>query len=120
MTEVTALKSKNPLKRYVFFNFRIPKKSENTVNILSDILKLESGRPGGIKVKPPAPRKRKTVKQTKGTQTSQTSTNPAQFDAIARLEEEFEKSFEDLGISEKVKAKLSSSSVELQREFYYR
>ena len=81
-------------------------------------MRLESGRPGGVKVKPLATRKRKPVmKQTKGTQTS---TNPAKFDAIERLEEEFEKSSEDLGISDKVKAKLSFESEDLQKEFYYR
>ena len=106
----------------MIFHFRIPKKSENTENILSDILKLESGRPGQIKVKcpalapAPAPERKAVMKKTKGTQTKNTKT----FDAIARLEKEFEKSAEDLGISDQVKAKLTGSPMELQKEFYYR
>ena len=56
------------------------------------------------------------MKQTKGTQTKPTKT----FDAIARLEKEFKKSSEDLGISHQVKAKLMGSPMELQKEFYYR
>ena len=104
----------------MIFYFRIPKKSENTENILSDILKLESGRPGDIKVKcpalAPAPERKAVMKQTKGTQTKPTKT----FDAIARLEKEFKKSSEDLGISHQVKAKLMGSPMELQKEFYYR
>ena len=102
----------------MIFYFRIPKKSENTENILSDILKLESGRPGEKKVKcpAPAPERKAVIKKTKGTQTKNTKT----FDAIARLEKEFEKSAEDLGISDQVKAKLTGSPMELQKEFYYR
>ena len=104
----------------MIFYFRIPKKSEKTENILSDILKLESGRPGEIKIKcpalAPAPERKAVMKRTKGTQTKNTKT----FDAIARLEKEFEKSAEDLGISDQVKAKLTGSPMGLQKEFYYR
>ena len=64
----------------------------------------------------PAPERRAVMKQTKGTQTKNSKT----FNAIARLEKEFEKSAEDLGISDQVKAKLTGSPTELQKEFYYR
>ena len=60
----------------MIFYFRIPKKSENTENILSNILKLESGRPGEKKVKcpapAPAPERKAVMKKTKGTQTKNT------------------------------------------------
>ena len=96
---------------------------------MSDILKLENSRPGLVRVKPieqllakpPAEckppvqtgGKRKTVMKSKGTQTEA-------FNAIARLEKEFGKASKDLGISDKLKAKVMSASLEIQERFYYR
>lgn len=53
------------------------------------------------------------AKRTAGTQTNA-------FDAIVRLEKEFGTASKDLGISDKIKAMVMSSSVEFQKEFYYR
>ena len=57
--------------------------------------------------------KKCAMKQTRGTQTKA-------FDAIARLEKEFGKASKDLGISDKLKAKVNGASLEFQKEFYYR
>lgn len=90
---------------------------------MADILKLETRRPVFIEMRRPLPElkpqvqsgsKRKNVaKRTAGTQTNA-------FDAIVRLEKEFGTASKDLGISDKIKAMVMSSSVEFQKEFYYR
>ena len=96
---------------------------------MSDILKLEMSRPGVIRARPieqllakPLPEckppvktgcKKKTVVRVVGTQTEA-------FDAIVRLEKEFGKASKDLGISDKLKAKVMGASLEIQERFYYR
>ena len=73
-------------------------------------------RPGLVRVKPLSelkPQVQSGKKRTVGTQTKT-------FDAIERLEKEFEKTSKELRISDEIKARVMGASIEFQQQFYYR
>ena len=73
-------------------------------------------RPGLVRVKPLSELKPQVQSGNKRTVSTQTKT----FDAIERLEKEFEKTSKELGISDEIKARVMGASIEFQQQFYYR